>query len=261
MRGIQDFLKDSLFAMMDYLAVISTPVDGVISIGGGDEISCVANALRQRTNAMSILERESVPTLPHLLDIPKHLAMMTSAVIRHSKELCLRSQTDDEIGQAVNEFCLRCFEVEEEALSRVSQLATALASNNTQNCSQANDEIDAPMPSTITSMAFSTSARARRRTISRPSTAPSPVGLIISHPDISQGSESAVTSTQERPRMTLSEQGQRQWNSHVKAPSAGALPKLIRDVSVAPHTSTASTTDRDDDPARRKKGLLRILRR
>ena len=266
MRGIQDFLKDSLIAMMDYLAAISTPVDGVTSIGGGDEICHdrlrVANALQQRTKTMTTLNQESVPILPHLLDIPKHLAMITSAVIRHSKELSLRSETDDEIGQAINEFCLRCFEVEEEALSRVGQLATALGSNNTQNISQeANVEIYAPMPSTVTGMALSTSARARRRTISRPSTAPSPVGLIAFHPEISQGSESALTSTQEIPRMAFGDQGQRPWNSHVKAPSADTLPKLIRDVPVAPHMSAAPTTDRDDDPVRRKKGLLRILRR
>jgi len=91
MRGVQDFLKDSLPAMIDYIAVVSTPL-GETSSTYGDGMNRhdrlkVVNSLRQRTKTMTVLDRESVPMLPHLLDIPMHLAIITSAVIRSSRDL------------------------------------------------------------------------------------------------------------------------------------------------------------------------------
>lgn len=139
MRGVQEFLKDSFHGMMDYISVVSTPVsEGVSSIGNDDtsrHIRHVSNDLRQRTRTMAVLNRESIPALPHLLDIPRHLACISSAVVRKSKESTLVPQPGDDVDKVVDEFCARCFEVEEETFSRVDRIATKIRVASTEDSS------------------------------------------------------------------------------------------------------------------------------
>lgn len=279
MRGVQDFLKDSLPAMMDYIVVVSTPLDETHSAYSDepdrhDRLN-VVNGLRQRTKDMTVLDRESVPILPHLLDIPKHLAIITSAVIRSSRDPNARSRTGDSADLAVDEFCTKCFEVEEEALFRVSQLATKLAIGRRRpsvqevpldGCvSEALDDLPRSTMTEITSTVVSTTAKPpRRRRSSRPSTAPSPTGSNSPNRRQLFFGDAAITSR----IFTSTVPDTQSWNVqnnrslHLKAPSTDSFPSLgVRELPMSMHLPPPPT-DAPEDPGKRKKGLLRgILRR
>ncbi|KDR84991.1 hypothetical protein GALMADRAFT_233525 [Galerina marginata CBS 339.88] len=281
MRGVQDFLKDSLPAMIDYIAVVSTPINETPS-SLGDEMDRhdrinVVNALRQRTKNMTVLDRESVPILPHLLDVPKHLAIITSAVIRGSRELSARPRTGDDTDLAVDEFCSKCFEVEEEALLRVSQLATKLASESRRpsvadlsaDSTALNEEMPRSPISEVTSTVISTSARpTRQRKSSRPSTAPSSGSNSSSRRQMFFGDASLTstrTFTHTIPDGQTTLNGKNTRSVHLKAPSTDSVPSFgSRDVAIPVRMvqPAEQPVDLMDDPGKRKKGLLRgILRR
>jgi hypothetical protein len=141
MRGVKDFLKDSLPGMIDYILVISTPVPDPYGAYPGpygpytgpsedrrNRLNIV-DALQQRGATMPVLFREAVPLLPHLLDVPRHLAVVASAVIRASKGKQQRRKPSQPIDAQLDAFIARCFEVEETALHRVSQLASRAPEN------------------------------------------------------------------------------------------------------------------------------------
>jgi len=130
MRGVKDFLADSVPAMIDYIVVVSSPGKDsrMGKMSDRHERSNLVNALRVRAAGMPILYRESIPLLPHTLDVPRQLAIVTSAVIRHSRVYFAEARTNPE-DKDLQEFCTRCFEVEEQALQRVSQLAAQLSAN------------------------------------------------------------------------------------------------------------------------------------
>lgn len=278
MGGVQDFLRDSLPAMIDYIAVVSTPLGDAPSSNSADDMNRhdrlnVVNALRQRTRSMTVLDREAVPILPHLLDLPKHLAIITSAVIRSSRDLSVRPRTGDPTDMAVDEFCSKCFLVEDEALTRVSQLATKLATENRRpsvpDASANKDDEGSQSPrATVTSTVISTSPPvSRRRKSSRPSTAPSP-----------SGSDSASSrrqmffgeSTSNSPRVFARHaphEQQRTWNGggHIKAPSTDSFPVIARDAKPTPPARlprpSEPPAEKEDETGKRKKGILRgILR-
>ncbi|KAF8873707.1 hypothetical protein CPB84DRAFT_618997 [Gymnopilus junonius] len=285
MRGVQDFLKDSLSAMIDYLMVVSTPTSETLSSLGDatnrhDRINMV-NTLRQRTRNMTILDRESVPILPHLLDVPRHLAIITSAVIRGSRELNTRPRTGDDTDLAVDDFCSKCFEVEEEALLRVGQLATKLASGSRRpsfpdsavDGSVAVDHVNRlprssilEITSTITS---ASSVTTRQRKPTRPSTAPSPTSPSSSNrPHMFLGDPLQTeprTHSHAIPDEEKSSNGQNARPIHLKAPSTDSAPAFsARDAPSAIHSlqQMDSPGDYMDDQGKRKRGLLRgILRR
>jgi len=75
------------------------------------------------------VDREAVPLLPHLLDVPRHLAVVTSAVIRASKGKQNRRKPSETVDMQLEAFIAGCFEVEETALHRVSQLASRTSEN------------------------------------------------------------------------------------------------------------------------------------
>jgi len=90
MRGMKEFLKESLPAMANYILVVSTPVSDSYGPHAGSAMDRhdrlkVFNALRQRGNTLPVLYREAIPRLPYLLDVPRDLAEVTAAVIRTSK--------------------------------------------------------------------------------------------------------------------------------------------------------------------------------
>jgi len=266
MRGVQDFLKESIPAMIDYISIVSTPIDEIpLSMSGDamdrhDKINIV-NTIRQRTRNMTVLDRESVPILPHLLDVPKHLAIITSAVVRSSRELSARIRTGDDIDIAVDKFCAKCFEIEEEALERVSHLAKQLASKRRPSVpniglnDDSSEHTHAPFPRssvevTSTVVASPRPSRRQQRT-SRPSTAPSQSGS-IKHSFANQ-----KTSTTEEHRAG---NGQNNRPIHLKAPSTDSFPASNRNPPVIPvrlPLSNESTSEIVDDNGKRKKGLLR----
>ncbi|PCH33643.1 Rho GTPase activation protein [Wolfiporia cocos MD-104 SS10] len=133
MRGVKDFLINSLPAMIDYIIVVSTPelpdTEPPPPATDPRERSRILEALRQRGAASSVLHRESTPSQPHLTDLPKHLAVVTSVVVRYSRAnnylpVPPASAQPTDPNRQFDVFCARCLEVEEQALYRVSQLAT-----------------------------------------------------------------------------------------------------------------------------------------
>jgi len=171
MRGVKDFLKDSLPAMIDYILVVSTPAKSESYAANAEDPTerherlAVVNALRHRTSQMPVLNRESIP-MPLIPDIPKQLAIITSAVIRNSRDYHSRAKPNDPSDRPLNEFSSRCFDVEESALQRVSQLAARISSDRRR---------PEHSPSLSASGSPSTSAPKRtRKSSGRPSTAPSP---------------------------------------------------------------------------------------
>ena len=125
---------------------------------------------------MPVLEREAVPILPHLLDIPRHLAIITSAIVRNSREFQAHARPCGTSEVMLNELCARCFDVEEHALLRVRQLASNIAAKRRLPLTvQPNPShrtlVNPSLPSTPT---LTPSPRQRRpRPSPRPSTAPS----------------------------------------------------------------------------------------
>ncbi|KAI0735157.1 Rho GTPase activation protein [Earliella scabrosa] len=131
MRGVKDFLTNSLQAMIDYIIAVSTPEAGSRARGPLTPTSSdkherlrIMNALRHRSATAPVLHREAIPLLPHLLDIPRHLAVVTSVVVRYSRTQNFQpSKQTDPDDKYFADFCSRCMEVEEQALFRVSKLA------------------------------------------------------------------------------------------------------------------------------------------
>ncbi|KAF9229284.1 Rho GTPase activation protein [Gyrodon lividus] len=128
MRGIKDFLQQNLPAMVDYILVVSTPIPDTYSPHSGHPAFShqrlkVVNSLHQRGSVMPILEREAIPLLPHVLDIPRHLACISSSLVRSARLAASKTKSVAK-GDHLSDLCARCFEVEEIGLQRVSQLAT-----------------------------------------------------------------------------------------------------------------------------------------
>lgn len=126
MRGVKTFLKQNLPAMVDYILVVSTPIYDTYSPHSGHPTFShqrlkVVNSLHQRGPTIPVLEREAVPLLPHVLDIPRHLACVSSSLIRSARLVGSKANSDER--DHLSDLCSRCFEVEEIALQRVSQLA------------------------------------------------------------------------------------------------------------------------------------------
>jgi hypothetical protein len=125
MRKTSEFLNENRSAMIDYILAVSTLTrnDDNFTISAHHDHLDILMSLRERRKRKPALESESVPVLPHQLDVPRHLAIIVSATIRKH-----RAHTDSESGsdESVGEFTSRCMEVEEQALRRVSQLATSI---------------------------------------------------------------------------------------------------------------------------------------
>jgi hypothetical protein len=131
MRGIKDFLKQNLSSMSDYILVVSTPVplDPYSPHSGHPAHSHqrlnVVSSLHERSTTMPVLERESIPLLPHMLDIPRHLARITSSVLRNARSTDTKGKSSEGDNQHLSGLCAQCFDLEDQSLARVSRLASA----------------------------------------------------------------------------------------------------------------------------------------
>lgn len=133
MQGVRDFLVDNRQAMIDYILVISTSTPDKFPTPGSPDGSDsdrrerlqVIESLRFRGANMPLLNREAIPLLPHLLDVPRHLAVISSAIVRRSNEVLAKTQPNGTtpMDPDLNEFVDKCLEVEQQALKRVSKLA------------------------------------------------------------------------------------------------------------------------------------------
>jgi hypothetical protein len=292
MRGVKDFLRDSLPAMIDYILVVSTPVTDPHSHYPGsssdrhDRLK-VVDSLRQRTVTMPVLDREAIPILPHLLDIPRHLAVVASAVIRNSKDYQAKPNSLEHADKHLDDFCNKCFQVEEHALRRVSQLATRVASDHRRPSipgsfadprreSSNSPTSPIPVPGAATRKPGTHQKRPVRKS-SRPSTAPSSpdadtsfsrelsVASMPSSPsaklELSPRSIDLVPQSKGQPSSspplsregTWSRRGQRLL--HLKSTSTDGIavaPNNMADISRG-----SITDDATEDPSKARKGLLR----
>lgn len=162
--------------MIDYILVVSNPSKEGYAHSGSmydrhDRLN-VVNSLRERGSMKPVLDREAIPMLPHLLDIPRHLAIITSAVIRRSRDYLAQDRTGDANDKALFEFCSKCFAVEEHALTRVSQLATRISSGHRRPSASGSWANMKPLRSPSSPISAGSSP-GRRRAAKRPSTAPS----------------------------------------------------------------------------------------
>jgi hypothetical protein len=266
MRGVKDFLRDSVPAMVDYILVVSTPTNEPYTstsskISGRHDRLNVVNSLRQRASTMPVLDREAVPLLPYLLDIPRHLAIITSAVIRNSREFQAKSMPLSPSDVPLHDFCSQCFEVEEHALLRVSQLAARISSDRQRppaspGWARATASVDVPQPPPV----LSSTDHRRPRKSSRPSTAPSP-----SESNSSQRRMFGDDPTPSTPRIftraTKAGEGFKDRRIHVRSTSTDSLPSLGAGTGTSSHP-TELPPDISDEAVKRKRGLLRgILRR
>lgn len=134
MRGVKDFLTNSIPHMVDYIVVVSTPEPQSPSAAGSgspppfdkNDHQRIMHALYQRGQTAPVLYREATPVLPHVLDLPRHLAVVSALVVRYARARGYAPLTHIHAatGDYFDEFCVRCLQVEERALLRVSQLAS-----------------------------------------------------------------------------------------------------------------------------------------
>ncbi|KAF8898740.1 Rho GTPase activation protein [Infundibulicybe gibba] len=271
MRGVKDFLRDRVPAMIEYLDLVSSPANDPGSLypratDRHDRLN-VVNSLRQRERTMPVLDREAIPLLPHLLDIPRHLAIITSAVIRNSRGFCSNDSSDPG-DQVLKDFCSQCFEVEEHALLRVSQLATKISSDRRPLASASWTQVSTPPVSPDHSMSFpvfSPTPKRRPHKSSRPSTAPS-----SSETDTSRRRMFATSSLMPHPTPDIVRQPPDQRGpqhrtrlpSHTRSTSTECVPSFGVVSPSELMRPLQTVTDISDDARKRKKGLLRgILRR
>jgi hypothetical protein len=118
MRGIKSFLEEKLPEMLDYIHVVSTPgpEDSPQPQSEAHVRSRAIRALHDRKRAMSDLQKELIPHEQHFLDVPRHLAIITSAIVRHSRN-------DFPEDPAIADLYNRCRDVERHALYYVSRHA------------------------------------------------------------------------------------------------------------------------------------------
>lgn len=285
MAGVKDFLTTSLPAMVDYIAAVSAPLDDpypsnqAMAMARHNRLSIV-NSLRERSANLTVLDREAIPVLPHLLDIPRQLAIITSAVIRSSRDPSLQPQMATLKGTPLEDFCARCFDAEEQALVRVTQLAAKLSLDKRRPSlphihSSQNSNGTGPSASLASVDRVPETPRpaprVKRKSL-RPSTAPSsghnPSPSKRFGPE-DPGSPRVFSRSKagEEPRSPPSREGKKVERRplHVKAPSTDSIPtyKNIGKAVTSPPKDRANESFNDlaDDTTKRKKGILRgILR-
>lgn len=118
MRGVKSFLEEKIPEMLGYIFVVSTPSPKESSQPSPEAHvrSRAIRALHDRKRAMPDLQRELIPHEQHFLDVPRHLATITSAIVRHSRN----APPED---PAIVDLYNRCRDVERHALHYVSRHA------------------------------------------------------------------------------------------------------------------------------------------
>ncbi|EJD03956.1 GTPase activating protein [Fomitiporia mediterranea MF3/22] len=184
MRGLKDFMQASLPAMIDYIKEVSTPSSERFQsrlpshVDKHDRI-CVMNALHERKPDMPTLHREALLFLPHLLDIPRHLAVLTSAVVRNMRDTKYqRNKVPSQYSNSLWHFTRCCLEVENVALKCVSQLRPRIHGARSQSAPlnppyhQVHSQVDSPHGAPVDSPRRAGKTRLNTN-LPRPATAPS----------------------------------------------------------------------------------------
>lgn len=186
MRGMSGFVAQNIPAMIDYLDAVSTvPDDFTLQSNSASDGSLVYSQLSgpDKTDRMQVvasirarvennddiptLHKDAIPLLPHLLDVPKHLAIITSAVVRNAKSgaampylsaMGSRGPTQSSAREwDLAHFAELSFDVEAQALKSVATLASGAARTwksrsissalqNALNASSSSANVVVPLP-------------------------------------------------------------------------------------------------------------------
>ncbi|KAH9178719.1 Rho GTPase activation protein [Lactarius sanguifluus] len=225
MRGVKSFLEERLPEMFEYILVVSTPgpEESPQTQSEDAQVGCRAvRALHERKKSMSDLQREIIPHLPHFLDVPRHLAIITSSVSRYS-----RNSPPPQDPMLADLFS-QCQDVEQQALSDVSrQIAPHVGGRPATTHSLASSEPS--LPSAISS--YETIA------------APQPLSL---------GNSSRMPSSYSRPKTAPS--GALSDDSlHASASSRHSREFSLSEVHVSTETTTLETYEDHDSWYARKR--------
>lgn len=151
MRGIRGCLERNTVTMIDYLACVSSLPDQFSPtansssfLSGPDKHDRlhVINSLRERLtgaggSSIPTLYKDAIPLLPYALDVPKHLAILSSTVVRNARSGgnvygprtgSAGAGAEDTGAWSLNHFSELCFDVEAQALKSVATLAQGAAS-------------------------------------------------------------------------------------------------------------------------------------
>jgi hypothetical protein len=137
MREIKEFLRRNNEAMIDYLYLVSNDTSTFSSSQRNkpEEYNRIPiiQAIRERQATMPALQRESIPSLPHVIDVSKHVAVVASALVRGA-----RGPWDDRMGvtfplpppppgqeASVDYFAMLCFSIDTQGLKVVERLKRA----------------------------------------------------------------------------------------------------------------------------------------
>ncbi|KZT44371.1 Rho GTPase activation protein [Sistotremastrum suecicum HHB10207 ss-3] len=133
-RSVKEFLQSHVPVMIDYLVVISTPKETKQNRGANFDTENasrlqIITTVHQKSATFEPLHRESIPLLPHLIDITSHLVTIASIMVRHlrkpedrGKTAIQKLATAENIA-TISRLFLECFELESQALYRVKKTA------------------------------------------------------------------------------------------------------------------------------------------
>lgn len=263
MHDVKQFMQSSLPAMTDYILDVSTPVTDrrappPSSSSEQHDRLHVMKALIERSPSLPTLRREAIPALPHLVDIPRHSAILVSAVVRslHNQ----RNLPKLSSSRLLREFSRRCFDVENRALQCVTRLASRTQQKHATRPAPNPRSIvvDAPIdhkrvpsaPPTPTSPVTKASADTGKRRGSdafRPLTAPSG-SYSLDKTNLSQDNQTLRHTTHRSVTRSQAVDIQQEYI----LPDGLLRPEADDDCLVSP----ALSADISDD-ARRRKGFLR----
>ncbi|KAK7058960.1 hypothetical protein VNI00_001584 [Paramarasmius palmivorus] len=262
MAGVKDFLRESLPAMTDYLLAVSSAPEETrapMSTRSPEHQQAVAH-LNQRLSSMQVLYRESIPSIPHLVDPARQLAIITSAVIRTSRAYLADTKPRDPHERPLEELCSRCVEVEEKALKRVSQLAAQLSANQ-RKAPRVNTQAK-PSPFAFSPPSPKSPSSAKSGRSERPSTAPSISDTDTSRRKLlfdataSSGPQSPFIRSLDSPSSAVP----RNRLLHIKSTSTDSITTHIpRGIHPGPTIDSTKPLDNNipadisDDPVKRKK--------
>jgi hypothetical protein len=236
---------------------------------------------------------------PHMIDLSRHLAVVSSVVVRHTRRT-LPTRTGAAAEQDFDEFCQQCLEIEENALRRVSTYASIGKSRRKLSSAGA---LEAAAPESPVSPRSTrqrdrktswqdeegahsprTNARVLKKRSPRASSVPPPASSEASHSSVTLASQ-AMTSRTQSQELTQHEVASLVTDSsptldtsvlrpirpslghHARSTSTdSALWRNKYSMPISSSTSAYLTADRldsklDEDPSQRKKGLLRGFRR
>ena len=88
LRAVRDFLLNNHKAMINYIdslsskgPEVSVPIPSPLSTDERYARKRIASVLAQRGKNALILHREAIPLLPHMIDLPRHLAAEANPIL------------------------------------------------------------------------------------------------------------------------------------------------------------------------------------